>query len=189
MAAEQITTPALPELLSDATLAGEWILDPERSTVSLKNKSVWGLVPVNGVFRQVSGVGSVSPTGDVSGVVTVTSASIDTKNTRRDAHLRSADFFDIDDYPDIAFSAEAIRPSAPAIRQSGQAITVIGILRVRDQARPLTFDGTAAVHENGEVWLDAVVDVHQPDFGLTWNFLAMVSTRTTAIVRAVFIRH
>lgn len=100
-------------------------------------------------------------------MVTVTAASVDTKNTRRDAQLRSADFFEIDSYPDIAFTAEAIRPSAPAIRLPGQGVTVVGTLRVRDQARPLKFDCTAAAHGDGEVWLDAAVDIHQPDFGLS----------------------
>jgi polyisoprenoid-binding protein YceI len=182
MASEQITTPALPELLSDATLAGEWVLDPVRSTVSLKNKSIWGLVTVSGVFRDVRGAGAVSPTGDVSGVFTVTAASVDTRNTRRDKHLRSADFFDIDSYPDIVFTAEGIRPST-------SGVTITGTLRVRDQARPLTFDGTAAVHGDGEVGLDAAVVIHQADFGVTWNFLGMVSGKTTIILHAVFTRH
>jgi hypothetical protein len=87
---------ALRELLKDTALAGEWILDPLRLTVSLKNRSMCGLAPVHGVFRQVTGKGTVSPAGEVSGAITVVAASIDTKNIRRDAHLRWADFFDSD---------------------------------------------------------------------------------------------
>ena len=136
----QVTTSGLQELLKDAALAGEWILDPARSTVSLKNRSMWGLVPVKGVFRQVTGNGTVSPAGEVSGVIRVAAASIDTKNTKRDTHLRSADFFDSDNYPDITFTVAGIEPSGPGV-------TVTGTLQVRDRARPLTFDGTAAVHE------------------------------------------
>ena len=78
---EQLTALALQELLKDAALAGEWILDPSRSTVSLKSRSMWGLARVNGVFRQVTG------NGEVSGAITMAAASIDTKNTRRDTHL------------------------------------------------------------------------------------------------------
>ena len=95
---------------------------------------------MNGVFRQVTGNGTVSPAGEVSGAITMAAASIDTKNTRRDTHLRSAGFFDGDNYPHITFTADGIRPS-------GQGVTVTGALRVRDRARPLTFDGAAAVHE------------------------------------------
>ena len=130
----QVTTSGLQELLKDAALAGEWILDPARSTVSLKNRSMWGLVPVKGVFRQVTG------NGEVSGAITMAAASIDTKNIRRDTHLHSADFFHGDNYPHITFTADGIR-------LSGQGVTVTGTLSVRDRARPLTFDGTAAVHE------------------------------------------
>jgi polyisoprenoid-binding protein YceI len=189
MASEQITTPARPEPLSNATLAGEWVLDPARSTVSLANRSIWGLAPVKGVFRQVTGSGTVSPTGTVKGVITVAAASVDTKNTRRDNHLRSADFFDIGCYPDIAFTAEDVRSTGPAVRPSGQGVSVTGTLRVRGQARPLTFDATAAIHGEAEVRLDAAVDIHQADFGLAWNFLRTISARTTITVHAVFISH
>jgi polyisoprenoid-binding protein YceI len=103
---EQITALAPQELLKDAALAGAWILDPSRSTVSLKSK-ILGLASVNGLFRQVAGTGIITPAGDVSGAITVAAASIDTKNTRRDTHLRSADFFDSENYPDITFTWRA----------------------------------------------------------------------------------
>jgi polyisoprenoid-binding protein YceI len=178
---EQTAATALRELLDDAVLAGEWVLDPSRSTVSLRNRSAGGLVRVNGVFRQVTGNGTVSPAGEVSGTITVAAASIDTGNTRRDKHLRSADFFDSDNYPDITFTAEGIRPS-------GQGVTVTGTLRVRDRARSLTFDGTAAVPGDGEVWLDAEVPVNRADFGLTWNLMGLVSMNNTLTIHAVFAR-
>jgi polyisoprenoid-binding protein YceI len=178
---EQITAPAWQELLKGAALVGEWNLDPSRSTVSLKNRSMLGLVPVNGVFRQVTGQGTVSPAGEVSGALTVVAASIDTKNTRRDTHLRSADFFDSDNYPDITFTVAGIRPS-------GQGVTVTGTLSVRDRARPLTFDGTAAVAGDGEVWLDAEVRINRADFGLTWNLMGLVSMNNTLTIHAVFTR-
>ena len=178
---EQATAPALQQLLNDAALAGEWILDPARSTVSLRNRSLGGLARVRGVFRQVSGDGTVSPGGQVSGALTVAAASIDTRNARRDTHLRSADFFDSDNYPDITFTVQGIRPS-------GQAVTVTGTLRVRDHARPLSFDAAAAVRGDGEVWLDAQVGINRADLGLTWNLLGLVSMNNTLTVHAVFNR-
>ena len=179
--AEQIAAPALQKLLNDAALAGEWILDPVRSAVSLKHRSAGGLVRVKGVFGEVSGNGTVSPDGEVSGTLTVAAASIDTKNSRRDKHLRSADFFDSDNYPDITFTAEGIRPA-------GHGVTVTGTLRVRDRAQPLTFDGKAAVLADGEVWLDAEVHINRADFGLTWNLLGLVSMMNTLTFHAVFTR-
>ena len=176
---EQTTAPALQQLLNDAALAGEWILDPARSTVSLKNRSIGGLARVHGVFRQVSGRGTVAPDGQVSGVLTVGAASIDTKNARRDAHLRSADFFDSDNHPAITFTVDGIRPS-------GRGVTVTGTLSVRDRRQPLSFDAVAAARGDGEIWLDAEVDINRADLGLTWNLLGLVSMNNTLTVHAVF---
>jgi polyisoprenoid-binding protein YceI len=119
----QTAAPAVQALLTDGTLAGEWVLDRRESSIRLKNRSMWGLAPVNGIFREVSGNGTVSPDGEVSGTVMVAAASIDTKNTRRDTHLRSADFFDSGKYPDITFTADGIR-------LSGQGAAVTGALTV-----------------------------------------------------------
>ncbi len=142
---------------------------------------MWGLVPVKGVFRELSGSGTVSPDGEVSGTVTVAAASIDTRNARRDKHLRSADFFDTARHPDITFAADGIRPSA-------QGVAVTGILTVRDRTRPVSFDATASVRGDGEIWLDAEIDVNRADFGITWNLLGTVSMHNTLTIHAVFTR-
>ena len=177
----QMNEPALQTLLKDAALTGTWTLDPSKSTVGLRSKSMWGLAPVKGVFRQVSGQGTVSPAGDVSGTVTVSAASIDTKNKKRDTHLRSDDFFDSDTYPDITFTVDQARPSA-------QGVTVSGSLTVRDRTRPVTFDAKVSVISDGEIALDAEVQVNRADFGLTWNQMGMASMHNTIIVHAVFTR-
>jgi polyisoprenoid-binding protein YceI len=140
-----------------------------------------GLAPVNGVFGEVSGDGAVSADGEVSGTVTVAAASIDTKNTRRDTHLRSADFFDSSNNPDITFTAEAVRPS-------DQGVAVTGALTVHGRTRPLSFDAAAAVHGDGEVRLDAEVHINRADFGLTWNLMRMASINNTLTIHATFTR-
>jgi polyisoprenoid-binding protein YceI len=177
----QMTAPALQALLTDGALTGEWVLDPRTSSIRLKSSSIAGLVRVNGVFREVSGNGTVSPDGEVSGTVTVAAASIDTKNKKRDTHLRSADFFDSGSHPDITFTAAGIRPS-------GQGVAVAGALTVRGRTRPLSFDAAASVHGDGEIWIDAEVVINRADFGLTWNQLGMVSMNSTLTVHAVFTR-
>jgi polyisoprenoid-binding protein YceI len=167
----QATAPLLQALLDEGTLAGEWVLDPRKSSVRLKSRSMWGLAPVKGVFREVGG----------SGTVTVAAASVDTKHAKRDTHLRSADFFDVANNPDITFTADGARPSA-------QGVAVTGMLTVRDRTRPLSFDATASVQGDGEVWLDAEVHVNRADFGLTWNQLGMISLKNTLTIHAVFTR-
>jgi polyisoprenoid-binding protein YceI len=177
----QMTATALEARLKDGTLAGTWVLDPRKSSIRLQSKSMAGLVRVNGIFREVSGDGTVRPDGAVSGTLTAAAASIDTKNTRRDNHLRSADFFDSASYPDITFTVDGIRPSA-----AGVAVT--GALTVRDSTRPLSFDAAASVHGGGEIWLDAEVRINRADFGLTWNRLGMISMDNTLTIHARFTR-
>jgi len=181
MQAPQTSTPALQALLQDGALAGEWVLDPRTSSIRLTSKSIGGLVRVNGVFREVSGGGTVFPNGEVNGTVTVAAASIDTRNARRDTHLRSADFFDVGNHPDIAFAADGIRPS-------DRGVTVTGALTVRGRTRPLGIDAAVSVQGDGELWLDAEVVINRADFGLTWNRLGLVSMTSAITVHAVFTR-
>src|SRR5277367_4540776 len=116
---EQTAAPEVQALLKNAALACTWTLDGTRSTVGLRSKSVWGLVPVKGAFGQVSGTGAVSADGAVTGRVAVAAVSIDTKNKKRDTHLRSAEFFDSENHPDLVFTVTGITPSG-----SGSGATV-----------------------------------------------------------------
>ena len=176
-----MTALAPQALLTDGALAGTWVLDPRRSSIRVQNRSMRGLIRVHGVFREVSGTGIVGPDGAVSGTVTVAAASIDTKNTRRDTHLRSADFFDSGNHPDITFTADGIGAC-------DQRVAVTGALTVRDRTRPLSFDVTASVLDDGEIWLDAEVLVNRADFGLTWNLLGLISMDNTLTIHVVFTR-
>jgi polyisoprenoid-binding protein YceI len=108
-------------------------------------------------------------------------ASIETNNTWRDTHLRSADLFDAGNYPDITFTADGIRPA-------GLGVAVTSTLTVRDRARPLCFDAAPSVQGDGEVWLDAEVRANRADFGLTWNQMGMTSMHSTLAIHAVFTR-
>ena len=63
----QMTAPVVQARLKDGALAGEWALDPRKSSIRLMSKSI-GLIPVNGVFREVGGNGAVAPDGEVSGI-------------------------------------------------------------------------------------------------------------------------
>jgi polyisoprenoid-binding protein YceI len=177
---EQLTTPALQALVQDGTLAGSWTLDPGRSQVQLQTRHTWGLRPLHGVFRQVTGSGTVTAAGQVTGTLIVAAASIDTKNKMRDKDLRSAKLFDIASHPDITYTVDGIQAAGGGVR-------VTGSLTVRGHTRPLSFDAKVSATED-EVRLDAEVPVNRADFGLTYNPMRMTSLNNTIVVHAVFTR-
>ncbi|MGH3244954.1 MAG: YceI family protein [Trebonia sp.] len=176
---EQKVSPTPHELLADGTLAGSWTLDAAKSEIGLKSKSMWGMAAVKGVFREVTGSGTVSATGDVTGTITVAAGSIDTKVKKRDDHLRSADFFDVANTPDIIFAAEQVTPS-------GEGVTVTGALTVRGRTRPASFAARVSGFDGTRVELDGELQVNRTDFGLTWNQLGMSSVHNTITAHTVF---
>jgi polyisoprenoid-binding protein YceI len=176
----QLTSSAVQASLAGGEFAGCWTLDPARSEVHLKTRHTWGLRPLNGVFREVSGNGTVTVAGDVTGFVSVAAESVDTKNKQRDKHLRSADFFDIANHSHFVFAVDGITPA-------GGGVHVTGSLTVRDRTQPVSFDATVSSGE-GEVVLDGEIPVNRGDFGLTWNWLGIASMQSTIVVHAVFTR-
>jgi polyisoprenoid-binding protein YceI len=172
---------ALRAQLEDGSLAGNWALDPARSTATLRNKSVWGLVTVKGVFGSIEGGGTVSPAGEMTGRIALATGALDTKNKRRDAHLRSGDFFLTEKYPVITFTLDKLVPV-------GEGVTVSGNLTVRNRSQPVSFPATVTLAGDGEVMLDATVQVDRSEFGLTENQMGMSSMKSTVTIHAVFTR-
>ncbi len=99
--------------------------------------------------------------------VAIDAASIDTRQGQRDAHLRSADFFDADRWPELTFRSRRVE-------RAGDALRVIGDLTIRDVTREVVLDvaeqgrGTNA---DGDAVLaySASTKIDRTDFGLTWN--------------------
>lgn len=177
---EQLTSSALQARLQDGSLAGTWTLDPAKSEVLLKSRHTWGLRPVHGVFREASGTGTITPAGEVSGVIAVVAGSVDTKNPQRDKHLRSADFFDIDNHPEFTFTADGASPA-------GDGVRITGNLTVRGGTRPATLDAKVSV-VGDELQLDGEIQVNRADYGMKWNFIGVASMHSTIAVHAVFAR-
>jgi polyisoprenoid-binding protein YceI len=170
---------ALRTLLENGSLAGDWALDPARSMVTLRSKHMWGLAPVTGVFRSVEGGGTVSPAGQVTGGLALATGALDTKNQKRDAHLRSGDFFLTDEYPAITFALDKVVPA-------DEGVTVSGVLTVRDQSRPTSFPAAVTLAGDGEAVLDATVLVDRSEFGVTVNKMGMLSMKNRVTIHAVF---
>jgi polyisoprenoid-binding protein YceI len=161
---------------------GRWQLDPAASTVTFTHKGLWGLVTVSGVFTDLSGEGEVAADGTGTGTLTIGAASLNTKNAKRDKHLRSADFFDTEAYPTFTFTARS------ATRGANGTVQVAGDLSIRGTVRPLTFTARAAELSEDAVTLTGSVDVDRHWFGMTWNQLGGVRGPATVNLTARFRR-
>src|ERR1700747_3916637 len=108
----EIAMTTLETLLLDPDMSGVWNLDPNRSTVTFKIRNMWGLVNVKGRFTEFSGDGQLTGKGAVFGRLDIRAASLSTGIGRRDNHLRSADFFDVQRFPEISVVVTAVHPPA-----------------------------------------------------------------------------
>ncbi|WP_369392497.1 YceI family protein [Streptomyces sp. CG1] len=161
---------------------GVWQLDPAASTVGLRHKTMWGLVTVKGTFTAVSGQGEVRPDGSAAGTVTLDAASLDTKSAKRDTHLRSADFFDAGNHPEITFAVRG------ADSLDGEGVRVTGQLTVRGISRPVTFTARLTGASADALTLEAEFDVDREQFGMGWNQLGMMRGLTTVTAGLRFTR-
>jgi polyisoprenoid-binding protein YceI len=148
--------PAAAEL---SALVGRWVLDPERTTIEFHTKAMW-VFPAKGTARALEGEGSVGPDGSFSGTLVVDAASINTKNKKRDEHLRTADFFEVAKHPTITYTAKGGR-----LTPSGK-VEVDGDLTVHGQTKALPL--VAEVEVAGDsATVSTQVDVDRSDWGLT----------------------
>lgn len=177
-----ITTGSRPATPLTDVHPGRWVLDPAGSTVSVQHKTMWGLVNVKGSFSKVGGEGEVLAGGSAHGSVTIDAASLDTSHTKRDIHLRSADFFDVDKHPSITVTATSVTSGDSGTAQVTGELTVIGI------SRPLAFTAQATEVSADAVTLTGEITVDRKDFGLTWNQLGMMKDLTTVTITTRFIR-
>ena len=175
-------TPALTQRLLQAdTAVGSWTLDPARTTVRITHKTLWGMGTVKAVFADVHGGGELRSDHSVTGVITVGAASIDTKHAKRDGHLRSAKFLDVEKHPSIVMTVQSARTS-------GTALELVGEMAIKGVREPVTLTAeiteltgsTLAAHVSGSV------DRHR--FGVSGNQLGMITGPATIDVDAVFTR-
>jgi len=154
---------------SPALLAADtYTIDMANSMVSFTVRHML-INNVRGNFRDFSGTLTYDPQ-DVtkSGVeVHIKSRSIDTGNQDRDTHLRSADFFDVDKFPEITFKSTSIEKSGDGYILHGP-LTMHGVSK--DLAIPFSITGTVKDQRGGtHLGAEASLTISRKDFGLTWN--------------------
>jgi polyisoprenoid-binding protein YceI len=150
-------------LADPSTPAGTWQLDPKSTTIEFHTKAMWGMAKVHGTFSAVSGSGVAGDQGATAGELVVDATSIDTRNKRRDKHLRSADFFDVSKYPTFSFSASELTPSDDG------TLKIKGALRIKDQSQTIEFVATPSYASPDRVTLNGEATIDRSRWGMTWK--------------------
>ena len=129
---------------------------------------------VHGEFAKFDGYFE-GPDGDLTrarGRVTIDVSSLNTRSEQRDTHLRSADFFDVEKYPTMAFEVSSIEPL------EGDSYLVRGELTIKDVTKPIALDATiegrvpdpfGGIERLG---ISASGQLNRMDFGLNWDGVA-----------------
>lgn len=150
-------------------LTGSYTVDDSHSSVGFVARHAM-VTKVRGKFNEYS----ISFTLDAdnpensSAKVEIQVASVDTSNDQRDGHLRTNDFFDIENYPTINFTSTSIK-------QTGDdSFDVTGDLQIKDVTKeitiPLTFEGQVTdPWGNLRIGFEGAVDVNRKDWNITWN--------------------
>ena len=172
----------IQELLGSPEAAGVWRVVPEQSTIGFMCKSMWGLVPVKGRFKEFSGDGQINGGPTVFGRIDIKTASLETGIRKRDEHLRSADFFEVEKYPDTALavtSADAIDDDAADLRAQ---------LTVKGTTKPLQVHAEVSVLDDGAVRVTTQATLSRKEFGVDGNMVGMVADKVTISGDVVFRR-
>jgi polyisoprenoid-binding protein YceI len=169
-------------MVTDQDRVGPWVLNPEHSKVAFTHKSMWGLVNVRGTFGGVSGEVTQGADASLQGSISVDATTIDTKNRKRDTHLKSADFFDAEAHPTISYAV-----------RSGEFLpdgTVVlnGELQVHGVTRPVELTARIDQESASSATLSAEVIIDRADFGLAWNRMGMINGKAALSVEAQFSR-
>ena len=155
---------------TNETAASTWNIDPAHSVAEFRVKHMM-ISNVRGQFAKVSGklVLDESDLANSQVEALIEASSIESRDPQRDAHLKSADFLDVENFPTLSFKSTRIR-----IVRNGE-LAVDGDLTIRGVTRKVTFDvegPTPPVKDpwgNTRVAVSATTKINRKDFGLTWN--------------------
>ncbi|OBG36372.1 hypothetical protein A5672_20180 [Mycobacterium alsense] len=172
----------LETLLADPDLAGVWNIDPDRSTIAFKVSNAWGLLNVKGRFTEFSGDAQLTGKGAVFGRLDIRAGSLDTGIGRRDKHLRSDDFFDVERFADISVVVTAVHPT------TGKRADLQASLTLKGVTAPLVLPVTITELDDGSIQISGETQVDRARFGLGWNRFGMIGATATAAAQAVFVR-
>lgn len=147
-----------------------WNIDPAHSVAEFKVKHMM-IANVKGQFAKVSGVLTLDESEPTKSRVeaSIEAASIETRDAQRDAHLKSADFFDVEKFPTLLFKSTRV-----SVLRNGE-LAVEGDLTIRGVTRKVVFTVEGPTPPTKDPWgntrvaVSATTKINRKDFGLTWN--------------------
>ena len=151
------------------TTTTTWKLDPAHTDITFSAKHMM-ITTVRGTFADVDGtleIDEVDPT-NTRGEIRVKAASLSTGFAARDTHLRSADFFDVEKYPEIVVRFDRVELA------KGDDYAVTADVTIRDVTRPLAFaveyvGSTTNFQGTRHIAFTAKAKLNREDWGLNWN--------------------
>ena len=147
--------------------SGTWLLDMAHSEIGFSVRHA-GISKVRGRFTDATAEARVRDSlADASLHATVKTASFDSGDANRDAHVRGADFFDVEKYPEMTFRATSVEGD-------GEDYTLTGDLTIKGITKPVEleveFTGVAVDPFGAtRAGFSAESEISRKDFGLTWN--------------------
>jgi polyisoprenoid-binding protein YceI len=155
-----------------------WRIYPTRSRIEFRTSTFWGLITVKGRFESYDGTLDLRHEPAVE--LTIDASSLDTNNHKRDKHLRSADFFDVDNHPQVRFAADSAT-------LEGERLTVSGRLYAAGESVPLDVDARLR-RVDGELEVDATAYADHLKLGMSHGNLGMIRTPSELIVHGRLVR-
>jgi polyisoprenoid-binding protein YceI len=150
-------------------ITGDYALDVTHTRIGFSARHAM-VTTVRGQFGEFEGTAHIDTANpaDSSAKVAIKAASISTGNADRDGHLVSADFFDVENYPEIGFVATDVKRVDAATWQ------VTGDLTIKGVTNPVTveFESTGSARDpfgNLRVGFEGAATINRKDWGLTWN--------------------
>lgn len=145
-----------------------WRVDPTHSFVGFKVRHL-GLSTVTGEFRDYNATVTLDPANPASfrAEAVIQATSVDTENDRRDNHLRSDDFFDAENHPELRFVTKEVRYNGDG------EMEIVGDLTMRGTTKEIVLDGeimgTATMGDSERVGIEAEGRINRFDFGLKFD--------------------
>jgi polyisoprenoid-binding protein YceI len=153
---------------NEVPAAGTYGLDAVHSEVGFSVRHVM-VSKTRGRFSDVSGTVTIAEDPLASSVeVTIGTASVDTRDDQRDAHLRSPDFFDVEKYPSMTYRSTKVVPAGKNRWLVEGDLSLHGV--TRNVPLEVSFEGAAVDPWGGvRAGFSARAEINREDFGLTWN--------------------